>query len=175
MSARLQIKPIAPWHAEPLFHALDFDSVYEFVTSPRPTAPSEVASRIDRSIAGAMSDSQESWLNFVVLLGSHVIGHVQATVVESRAEIAYLFGPVASGKGYATQATQWLIDHVGQAHGISEFWATSDSENLRSIRLLERCGFVETSLPPHGLPSYDEGDLVFRLTRQTPSGATLLA
>jgi RimJ/RimL family protein N-acetyltransferase len=110
-----------------------------------------------------MTDSGESWLNFVALIGTQVIGHIQATLVESRAEIAYVFSPVVSGKGYATQATQWLIGHIGEAKGICDFWATTDPQNLKSIRLLKRCGFLETSVPAHGLLSYDEGDLVFRL------------
>jgi RimJ/RimL family protein N-acetyltransferase len=174
MSTPLQFKPIAPWHADALFRALDFDSVYEFVNSPRPASPSEITSQIDRYIRGPIPGSDEVWLNFVVLVGLQVIGHIQSTIVDSRAEIAYLFSPVVAGQGYATQSAQWLIEHVNQTHGIHDFWATSDPRNVRSISLLERCGFTKTLLPPEGLLSYEEGDDVFRLTAQTPRQVTLL-
>jgi RimJ/RimL family protein N-acetyltransferase len=174
MNVPLQFRPIAPWHSDALFRALDFDSVYEFVNSPRPASPSEVSSRIDRYIRGPLPGSNEVWLNFVVLVGLQVIGHIQSTIVESRAEIAYMFSPVVAGQGYATKSALWLIDHVEKTHAICDFWATSDPRNVKSISLLERCGFTNAALPPEGLLSYDEGDVVFRLTTQTPRQATLL-
>jgi RimJ/RimL family protein N-acetyltransferase len=163
MAEPFLIEPIAQNHAGPLFDALDFDSVYEFLTSPQPMTVSDIAGRITRFLAGPPDGRDEAWLNFVVLIDNQLIGHIQATLVGSRAEVAYLFNPQVEGRGYATRATQWLIDYTGRTHGISEFWATTDPQNLKSIRLLRRCGFLETSVPAHGLLSYDEGDLVFRL------------
>ena len=163
MNSRLQIKPVAPWHAEALFQALDFDSVYEFLNSNRPETVAEMSATIDRYVAGPSDGSEDIWLNFVVLIGNQIIGCTQATIVGSRSEIAYLFSPVVVGQGYATRATEWLINYVTETHGISKFWATTDPRNERSISLLKRCDFIETSLPEHGLRSYDDGDLVFTL------------
>ena len=152
-------------HSAALFRALDHESIYEFIPNQRPTNADEVTARIKRVLAGPRVGSDEIWLNFVVLLDGVIIGRLEATLVNSWAEIAYLFDPTYSGKGYATEGTLWLIDHICANHQVTEFWATTDPNNLKSIQLLLRCGFKIDSLPEHGIHSYDEGDSVFRLRR----------
>ena len=167
MTEGLRVEPINTQHAGPLFRALDFESVYQFLTSPRPKNSGEVSDRIVRVIAGPGSERAEVWLNFVVSLDGEIIGRLEATVFSTWAEVAYLFNPKVSGNGYATEGTLWLIDYICQSYGVTEYWATTDPNNLKSIRLLLRCGFKIDSLPAHGIRSYDEGDAVFGL-RQTP-------
>jgi RimJ/RimL family protein N-acetyltransferase len=154
-------------HSTLLFHALDYDSVYDFIPNQRPINSGEVTARISRVLAGPGGGSAEIWLNFVVFLDDEIIGRLEATIVNSWAEIAFLFDPTYSGKGYATEGTLWLIDHICKSYQIAEFWATTDPNNLKSIQLLLRCGFKNDSLPKHGIRSYDEGDSIFRL-RQSP-------
>ena len=165
MNDRLQFEPLGLQHSTPLFHALNYDSIYDFIPNQRPTDSDEVAARIKRVIAGPTTENNEIWLNFVVLLDGEIIGRLEATIVDSRAEIAYLFNPNYSGKGYATEGTLWLIDHIFKSYRVTDFWATTDPNNLKSIQLLLRCGFKIDSLPEHGIRSYDEGDAVFRLRR----------
>ena len=152
-------------HSTSLFHALDHESIYDFIPNRKPIDADEVTARIKRVMAGPGEEANELWLNFVVLLDDEIIGRLEATIVNSWAEIAYLFDPTYSGKGYATYATRWLIDHIGRSFQVSEFWATTDPNNLKSINLLLRCGFTIDSLPEQGIRSYDEGDAVFRLRR----------
>ena len=165
MKGRLQIEPIGLQHSTPLFHALDHDSVYDFIPNQRPINSDEVSDRIQRVLVGPSVESDELWLNFVVLLDGEIIGRLEATLVNSWAEIAYLFDPTYSGKGYATEGTLWLIDHICKNYRVTEFWATTDPNNLKSIQLLLRCGFKIDSLPEHGIHSYDKGDSIFRLRR----------
>ena len=165
MTDRLQIEPMGLHHSTQLFRALDYDSVYDFIPNQRPINSGEVSDRIKRWVAGPGAESDEIWLNFVVLLDNKIIGRLQATIVSSWAEIAYLFDPTYSGKGYATEGTLWLIDHLCNSYRVTDFWATTDPKNLKSIQLLRRCGFKIDSLPEHGIRSYDEGDAVFRLRR----------
>ena len=165
MTDRLQIEPMGLHHSTLLFHALDYESIYEFIPNQRPKDADEVLARIKRVRAGPSMESDELWLNFVVLLDGEIIGRLEATLVNSWAEIAYLFDPTYSGKGYATEGTLWLIDHIYKNYQVTEFWATTDPNNLKSIQLLLRCGFKIDSLPEHGIRSYDEGDSIFRLRR----------
>lgn len=165
MRGRLQIEPMGLQHSAALFRALDHESIYQFIPNQRPTNADEVTARIKRVLAGPSVESDEIWLNFVVLLDGEIIGRLEATLVSSWAEIAYLFDPTYSGKGYATEGTFWLIDHICKNYQVTEFWATTDPNNLKSIQLLLRCGFKIDSLPEHGIRSYDEGDSIFRLRR----------
>lgn len=165
MTEGLIFEAIRPDHAAALFRALDFDSVYRFVNTPRPQNVDEVRARITRFNKGPDPMLGQEWLNFVMRLGPEVIGHLQATIYGRSAEIGYVLNPRHSGHGYATTGTLWLIDHISNTHGITEFWASVDPANLKSINLLTRCGFVETSLPAEGLHSYEDGDTVFGLRR----------
>ena len=167
MTDRLQIEPMGLHHSTQLFRALDYEGIYEFIPNQRPRDAGEVSDRIERWVVGPGQDSDELWLNFVVSLEGEIIGHLQATVFKSWAEIAYLFNPNYSGKGYATEGTLWLIDHICTNYRVADFWATTDPNNLKSIQLLLRCGFKIDSLPEHGIRSYDEGDAVFRLRRSS--------
>ena len=165
MIDRLAFEPLGLQHSTRLFHALNYDSIYDFIPNQRPTDSDAVAARTKRVLAGPTTESDEIWLNFVVLLDGEIIGRLEATIVNSWAEIAYLFDPNYSGNGYATEGTLWLIDHICKGYRVTDFWATTDPNNLKSIQLLIRCGFKIDSLPEHGIRSYDEGDAVFRLRR----------
>jgi len=66
------------------------------------------------------------------------------------------------GQGYATEATAWMIGEV-RALGCAECWATVLPENVASVRLLRRLGFIEAEPGDLALQSYDDGDLTFVL------------
>ena len=119
-----------------------------------------------RKEAGAPSHrGDELWLDIAVrLIGSGVaIGLLETTILEERAEVAYLFGTDFWGNGYATEGLAWLHELIRSNFGIRDFWATVKPGNERSMRLLERSKYREV---PAGtwprLTSYDPGDRVFR-------------
>lgn len=92
------------------------------------------------------------------------IGVVEATVIEDRAEVAYLVGVESWGQGYAFEATTWYHGWLPEQSPISSYWVTILPTNQRSIRLAERLGYTrveDESLWPD-LRSYDPGDLVYR-------------
>jgi len=94
------------------------------------------------------------------------IGRLEATVLEKRAEVAYLFGPEFWGHGYGTESLSWLHMFIEETFHILEFWATVRPDNGRSIRLLERLGYVEAAAETWPqLTSYDPGDRVFRFIK----------
>ena len=102
-------------------------------------------------------------MNYAVRLSrtGTLIGRLEATIVEGRAEVAYLFDPQFWGQGYATEAMSAFHDHLQQNEHVSEFWATTAPRNVRSIRLLDRLGYAPAPEPWPRLLSYEKGDLVF--------------
>jgi RimJ/RimL family protein N-acetyltransferase len=167
---RLALEMLRPERAERLFEALRDPVVHAFVPLTEPWSLDHVRSRIDRMLAGPVAGSDQSWLNYVVFREDRLIGHLQATQVGSRAEIAYLFDPRFGGAGYATEAVTWLLTTLVAVHQVTHFWATTDARNIRSIELLSRCGFARADTWPADLDSYDPGDLVFAF--QSPTSAT---
>jgi len=167
---RLTIEALDVGHAAGLFAALDDERVGRFIGGPDVTSVEAVIARIERVDAGPGPEWDEEWLNWAVLLDGVVIGRIEATLRHGVgrpgvAEIAYVFGPAWWGRGFATEATAWMIDHLASNHGATQWWATVDPSNTASINLLERLGFATTELPEFGLESFDEGDVVFVLRR----------
>ncbi len=162
MTEQLTYQPLAQLHAAKLYEALGHPSVHHFIDAKDFLTQISVAEFIDRVNRGPQKDSRDTWLNVVCFLGDDLIGLVQATLHGDWAEIAFLFSPNFQGRGYATEAVTWLIDHIHDTRDISEFWATTVPENKRSIALLMRTGFLEVEVLEREVLSYDPGDLVFK-------------
>ena len=78
--------------------------------------------------------------DFIVTLDGRLIGKFGAWKLP---EFGFLIEPAHWGKGYASEALAAFIDHRRNS-GAGELTADVDPRNLRSVRLLERHGFVET-------------------------------
>jgi RimJ/RimL family protein N-acetyltransferase len=157
----LHISPLLESDIGALAAVLLEDSVYEHIGGT-PSADDFLLG-LQRALQGPpASRRNEQWLHFAVRLlpTEQIIGRLEATVHDGIAEVAFLFDPQSWGRGYATQALQWLHGHLNQT--VSAFWATTVPANRSSARLLERCGYRQIA-PAHApvLYSYDEGDLVF--------------
>ena len=165
-SERLRYEPLDHSHAEGLLAALDDESVGRYINGPDVTTLEALETRIQFLAAGhSPSNPEEQWVNVVVLRRDDdvVLGRVEATVLDERAEIAYLFGPSFWGQGYATEATRWLIDHLRARFDVQQIWASIHHENVASQRLVERVGLRRVPPPTSALMSYDDGDVVFLL------------
>jgi [ribosomal protein S5]-alanine N-acetyltransferase len=163
---RLTIEPLSTDHAGGLLAALDHPSVGEFIGGPDVTTLDALIDRIERvSLGPGEQYHPEQWHNFVVMLRDDrtIIGRVEASTYDDWAEIAYVFGPQWSGRGYATEAVEWLIASLHE-RGVDELWAAVHPDNAPSLRLLDRVGFrVVTDEPRRDLGSFDDGDVL--LTR----------
>lgn len=77
-----------------------------------------------------------------MLLNGVYTGYVQLVPAEDGWEIGYHTIASHAGKGYATEAVSAFLPammdkmHIGQVYGIC------DAENMTSIRVLEKCGFL---------------------------------
>lgn len=80
------------------------------------------------------------------------------------AELAYDLAPQVWGKGIATQLCNTLVAWAHSDAGLLRVQATTLESNLRSARVLQRCGFVHEGL----LRSY-------RMVRGTPGNFNLFA
>lgn len=166
---RLLFEPLGAGHAAELFGALCHPLVYEHLGEPPPESVAALAERYAFIAAGPPGyRAHETWINYAVRLRATaaLIGRVEATIVDVRAETAYLLDPAHWGQGYATEAMSAFQNHLRQNERVMEFWATTSPQNARSIALLRRLGYrqVVDSWPP--LLSYDAGDLVFTCTSQ---------
>jgi len=165
-SLRLLYEPLYSDHAAGLFEALEDPRVYEHINDIPSPGVAQLAARFARMSSGPPPDrTDECWLNYALRLKANgtLIGRLQATIRERRAEVAYLLGPEYWGQGYATEAMSAFQVDLRENAQVTEFWATTAPQNFRSVHLLERLGYVQIGDSWPALLSYESGDLVFVL------------
>src|SRR6516225_4177871 len=116
-TARLLLETLSPEHAHGLFEALADPRVYEHIHEAPAESVAALASQFARLANGPTSDSTgEQWLNLAIRRREDgcLIGRLQATIIDRRAEVAYLIGPQYWGRGYATEAMTAFQDFIRQ-------------------------------------------------------------
>lgn len=63
-----------------------------------------------------------------------------ASIVALQAEVGYIFNPAFEGHGYATEAVAAMIDLGFDHFGFHRIFARLDTENIRSVGIVERLG-----------------------------------
>lgn len=81
-------------------------------------------------------------LNLAVVLEEKVIGVLSAwrTEMKDTAEIGFSFNKNYSGKGYATEAAEELINYLFYDKNLHRITANCDARNAASAKLCERIG-----------------------------------
>src|SRR5216684_3181162 len=101
-SLRLLFETLKADHATELFEPLGDPLVYEHISETPAITVAAVAARFAFMASGPPPDlANECWLNYVVRLRANgtAVGRLQATIIERRAQVAYLFGPQFWGQG----------------------------------------------------------------------------
>jgi [ribosomal protein S5]-alanine N-acetyltransferase len=143
-TARLRLDVLEPHHAELLFAGLRDERLYEFCEDEPPESAASLAARFARLATRRSSDGSEIWLNWSIWARDEAryVGFVQTTILPDRsAQIAYRLVRDAWGKGYAREAATAMLAHVRDVWDVSEFTATVDARNKRSIATLDALGF----------------------------------
>lgn len=84
------------------------------------------------------------------------IGYVQIIKLENNTyEIGYHIAKRYTCNGYATEALKMFLPEICNELKIKEIYATSLKENVASVRVLEKCGFIKTY---EGLGKYQGKD-----------------
>jgi len=157
---RIELIPLAERFADEMYDGLQSPELYEYIADSPPPSPAWLRERYRRLETGGPPDSCELWLNWLVRekTAARFVGHVQATVKDGSALVAYLLFSHDWGAGYAREAVGRMLLSLEHDYGVREFVATVHVENQRSIRLLERLAFTRRSFTKnaetiHGEPT----------------------
>lgn len=139
----LILEPLVVKHAQAMFEVLSDEALYRYLDDPPPPSVEHLRKLYARLEERKSPDGSQRWLNWVACPhGLPPIGFVQATVTAHRtAWVAYVFARSHWGRGYATQATRAVVEHLASGYGVARYLATVEAANQRSIGLLERLGF----------------------------------
>ena len=104
------------------------------------TPPHTDMDQTERWMASMVEDDPFVCDDFIVTLGGVLIGKLGAWRLP---EIGFLLDPAHWGHGYAREALAAYVERR-RSLGSTELTADVDPRNIASLKLLERCGFVET-------------------------------
>lgn len=141
------LEPRTVAHAEELFVVLAEPALYQYLDEDPPQSVEALRQKLLRGESRKSPDGAEHWLNWVIRNESdQVIGYVQATVYPNlEANVAYVIARSHWGRGFACRAVEQMLRLVAAGFGAKIFLLRSERENRRSIRLVERLGFVPVS------------------------------
>lgn len=78
-------------------------------------------------------------------------------------DLGFAFLPGYEGRGFAYEACLASLQYIKDTYEVNKLFATTTDANVRSQRLLERCGFVRNGLVT---PPGEETLLLYALTLQ---------
>jgi ribosomal-protein-alanine N-acetyltransferase len=164
-SRSLRLEPLVAAHADEMFRSMSASAIYDYTPGQPPASVETLRQRYAQLENGHSADGRERWLNWIIRLSSReCVGFVQATIYpELSADFAFVLAPEYWGRGVAFEACQAVLPCLQRDFAVRALYATVDRRNARSIRLLERLGFVEIQSMryPHGEVEAD--DRVFSL------------
>jgi ribosomal-protein-alanine N-acetyltransferase len=131
-------------HAAELHDALLDARLYPFIPESPPQSPEWLQAAFRRLQAGAPAGSGEVWLNWVIRdrETSACIGTLQATRFASgELWVGYKIVPAWWGRGVGTAGLRWLLGELQLRFPGEPVFASVDTRNLASVRVVRKCGF----------------------------------
>lgn len=145
-TSRLTITTFSPDMAQSVYENSQDDDTRRFV-------PDEVYDSVEEARAAiefliSRYDSADGPFVYPIITndGGKNIGYVQFCKLElgeEAWEIGYHIAKDFTGKGYATEVVKAFLPVMAQKLNIKEVYGICLTENLASVRVLEKCGFTQ--------------------------------
>jgi [ribosomal protein S5]-alanine N-acetyltransferase len=127
----------------------DAEAIYEYGSDPLVARHMDWVCRTSmepliesiRARQGTWGEGGEYSLVIATLGDDRAIGGVRCQVEGEAAEIGFLLNRRFWGRGYAVEAASAVVEWVFTLPQVSRIWATCDTENHASARVLEKLGF----------------------------------
>ena len=113
--------------------------VTRYMIWPTHTSIQDALEFLPRAIEGWATGRDLSWA--LTLAGQdRIIGMFGVRLNDHRADFGYVLGRRYWNQGLMTEAGRVILDLVWQDHMVFRLWATCDTLNLASARVLEKLG-----------------------------------
>jgi len=119
--------------------------VARYADWPVRTSLDELFQSLRRRPAQWDSGDEFSWV-ITLREEDRAIGGVTCHLQQESAEIGYLLHRRYWGQGLATEAARGVMEWLLSIPTINEIWATCDTENLASVRVLEKLGLTRQAI-----------------------------
>ena len=142
-TSRLTIKTFSLDMAQSVYENSQDDDTRRFVPDEVYDSAEEACEAIEFLIS--RYDSTDGPFVYPIITNdSKNIGYVQLCQIDDGSwEIGYHIAKQFTGKGYATEAVKAFLPAMAQKLNIKEVYGICLAENTASVRVLEKCGFVQ--------------------------------
>ncbi|MEO8476523.1 MAG: GNAT family N-acetyltransferase [Actinomycetota bacterium] len=146
VTAHLDMIPLTADDADDLFEVLDDPELGRFTGESPPPDVEFLRERFAFWSARRAPDLDELWLNWVVRRreDERAVGHMQATVGDGDASIAWVVGTAFQGRGIATEASTALIGWLRATLGVPLIRAMVHPDHVASQAVAARVGLRPT-------------------------------
>lgn len=160
-SARLALVPMTVSDGAELHELLGRLDTEAPIEHKPPPSLEELQARIRRWERRRSPDGAEVWLNWTLRLkrDQTAVGRMQATVTETRADMAWVIGPRFRNQGYATEAARCIAAWLMKFFKVGEVRAEIHPDNTASQRVAANIGMR------HSGERTDDGDEVWTCRR----------
>lgn len=147
---RLLLHPIRPGDAPDLYAILRDPAIGEPMGEEPPEGADAVRERIESWIRGPEDGSGERWLNWIARANDgRAVAHVQATISEDSAWLAWIVAVGVQRRGFATEAALGMRDHLSVT-GVATFLASIPPGHVASEGVARNLGMTVTDEVVHG-------------------------
>jgi RimJ/RimL family protein N-acetyltransferase len=159
-TGRLVLTPLRIADAIAMADVLGHQRLYEFTGGEPPTVE-QLELRYGAQVAGS-SNPAEVWHNWIVrLVDSGVaVGYVQATVMGTSADVAWVIGVDWQHRGIAREASMAMCRWLHDA-GVDRITAHIHPDHAASSAIAEACGLQRTTVID------DDGEVVWESADQS--------
>jgi RimJ/RimL family protein N-acetyltransferase len=154
---RLVVRPLVSSDALEMFHVLRDPALGEFTGDLPPASPAALGAVYARWSARRSPDGQELWLNWIARLrpDDRAIAHLQATVADRTARVAWVVDRRDHRRGYATEAARGMAVWLRDTLGVTRLVATIVDGHVASEGVARNLGLVVTA-------DVEDGERVWR-------------
>jgi RimJ/RimL family protein N-acetyltransferase len=148
-TSRLLLRPPAKVDAAAIFEYGSDPEVTTYMDFVRLTSQEEAAQFVERCESRWLSGEESTWA-IVHKTSNCLIGAIAIRAREADADFGYILNRRFWSQGYGTEATSAVVQWMLSVPTLMRIWATCDTENVRSARVLEKVGLSREGLVPGG-------------------------
>ncbi|WP_150468554.1 GNAT family N-acetyltransferase [Francisella sp. SYW-9] len=150
LTSRFKLEPLKQEHADKMFNLLQNKEIYNYIDDTPPSSLDKLEIKYKQREKQISPDNKYIWLNWVIKCkkSSEYIGYIQATIPileKTTAILGYVIFPAYWRKGIATETVSCIITELFKTYKVIEIKAFIDQNNIASIALIKRLGFIKDS------------------------------
>ena len=155
---RLELAPMVEGDSDVLFALLKDPEIHVFTGGHPPAMADDLRAKIRRRESRRSPGGDELWLNWTLRLKENqtVVGYVQAGVKEGQADMAWVVGVPFQRQGFASEASQRVLDWLRDHPHVSEVRASINPDHTASQKVARKIGLRNSRTRT------DDGEQVWR-------------